>query len=278
MNPLHPPARQPALRAALLLLTCLCGSGSARAQGAPDGPLPLEDTWRYTLGLGAVSGPKFPGSDRSKIRVAPVLGASYGRWTIGGGPDSGGEGMGLGFALHRDRHWQWAAGLGLGLGKARKEGDDIRLAGLGDLAGTTRGGLSGRYSDGWFGARFNLSTDVGGKQQGTQAGLDLEARARLSSGLMLSAGPGLRWGDQRYAQAFFGISAAQSAASGRAQYHPAAGLTDVHFSVSANYPLTPQLGLGLRITASELRGDVANSPLAFDPSPTSVALFAIYRF
>lgn len=235
------------------------------------------DVWGFTLGVGAASQPKYPGSGDNKTSVLPIAGASYGRYFIGAAPGTGLP-LGAGAYLIQNNHWRLGVGLGTYLNKPREESDSPRLRGLGDIGTTTLGSVFGSYNDKWYLVRGNLVTDIGGKNQGTRFSMDLEGKYSLTDKLVLSAGPGFTWADGKYSQTFFGINAAQSAASGRALYNAGSGINSIRFTVGADYSLSPAWGLGARITAATLRGDAASSPITEDKSQNSVGIFTTYRF
>lgn len=258
--------------AAVLLAVMAC----AHAQDVDPLEVPPAGGWKFTAGAGVVSGPEYPGSDQQKTRVVPLLGASYGRFFIGGMP--GGGPLGVGAYLLRDRNWQLGVGLGGGIGKVRKESDDSRLAGLGDIKSTTQASVFGSYRLGWAALRGTVSTDIGGKDQGTHASLELEGRYALLPALTLTGGPGLTWTDRKHAQTFYGVSAAQSASSGKPQYSADGGISNLRLSVGLDYGISRQWSLGTRVTAGKLRGSAADSPITRDASPVSVGVFSAYRF
>lgn len=236
-----------------------------------------EDQWQFTVGAGVVSSPEYPGAADNKTKAVPVIGATYGRYFLGSVPGTGVP-LGIGAYLYQDPQWRVGVAIGSGLGKAREESDDPRLRGLGNIDSTARGSVFASYTGGWYALRANVTTDIGGKDQGTLASMDLEARYAATPSLMLTAGPGFTWADNEYTRTFFAIDAAQSARSGLARYEAKSGINSVRFSLGANYRLTPNWSLSTRVTASELRGDAAKSPVTADKSQTSVGLFAAYRF
>lgn len=254
----------------LALAGAVLGSSAAMAQ-------PFDDSWKFSAGAGVVSHAKYPGSGDTEVSAFPMLSASYGRFIIGGLPGAGIP-LGVGAHLLRNEHWHAGIGLGSTLGKAREESDSATLRGLGDIDGTVFVSAFGSYTDKWFAVRGSVVTDAGGKDQGTRLLMDLEGKYSVNERLRLTAGPGFTWADSKYSQTFFGISAAQSASSGRAAYTAASGINSVRFSLGANYLLTPQWGLGARVTAERLRGDAASSPVTERKSQNSVGLFAHYRF
>ncbi len=261
-------------------LACLIACRGAAAQPPVDpeaSPDAGPDAWKFSVGLGVVTHPKYPGSSERKTDALPLFSANYGRFFIGGLPDAGVP-LGLGVTLLQDGPWRAGLGLGADLQKPRKESDSSRLTGLGDIDGTVSGSVFASYDAGFVFARGNLITDIGGKGEGTRVNLDLDARYRLLPQLMLSAGPGITWADRKYTQTFFGVTAAQSASSGLAQHDASSGVNSLRFGVGANYQLTPRWGLGARATFSSLRGDAGDSPITEKKSQTSFGLFTSYRF
>jgi len=266
----------PAGRGVVRTLLGLAAAVASLGAAAQDNP-PLTDSWHVVVGAGVLSGPRYPGASERRTLAAPLLGATYGRYFFGGAPGTGTP-AGIGAYLVDDAHWKAGVGVGMDFRKPRKESDDPRLAGLGDIDGTARASLFANYTDGWLGVNSNLSTDVGGHEEGTLFNLDLEGRYRVGDHLVLSAGPGLEFADKKYAQTFFGIDGAQSLRSGRAEYSAKGGLNTIRFSVGANYALTPQWGIGLRGTVSELHGSAADSPVTGKKNQDTFGLFASYRF
>ncbi len=234
----------------------------------------IKDTWRFTLGLGVASRPSFQGSSTQVLRGTPTLGATYGRYFIG---NAGSTGVGIGaYFLSTDN-------LRLGIsvsggGSPRKASLDPRLTGLGDVASTIRGNLFASYRADWLLVRTNYSTDLGGKAEGTTASFDLDARYRPSDKLSLVAGPGLTWSSAQYAQTFYGVTAAQSASSGLAAYNAGVGVSQVRFTVGADYRLAEQWNLSTRLITSTLKGSAAVSPITQTKYQNSLGISAAYRF
>jgi len=69
-------------------------------------------------------------------------------------------------------------------------------------------------------------------------GVDLEGHYHPIERLTLSAGPGFTWANGPYMRTFFGVSAAQSAASGLPPFEPGSGVDTIRFSLGAHYHLT----------------------------------------
>ena len=244
---------------------------------APSGPMDLSDTWKYSAGFGVASHSKYPGSSQTRTLAAPMFSARYGRYFIGAVPEAGVP-AGAGAYLLQNEHWRAGVGLGFNLQKPRKESDSVTLRGLGDIQGTTLGAAFASYDDKWFRINTNVVTDIGGKNQGTRLSMNIDGKYSPTDRLTLTAGPGFTWADSKYNQTFFGINAAQSTQSGRTQYTLGSGINTVRFGVGANYRLTSQWSVGARLTAENLRGDAAGSPLTEKKSQNSVGLFTSYQF
>ena len=258
---------------ATLLLTT-----PATAALADQPPEPEAKKWRVMLGAGVASKPEYPGSASDEIRPMPVVNIRYGRFFLGGVPGGGGGG-GLGAYLYENDSWSFGAVVAADIGEVRDESDDARLQGLGDIDGTVRAGLFASYEiTSWLALRGNALSDIGGKDQGLIASFDLEATYQPSPRLRLSAGPGVMWGNDEYAQTLYGIDAQQALRSRFSQYDAGSSASVVRFSLGAQYALTPKWSLGSRITASRLLGDAADSPIVEDNKQNTYALFMMYRF
>lgn len=254
----------------LLAAAAVSSAAVAQAQETPS------NEWRFTLGAGVVSAPEFPGSDKQKTRAVPILSASYGRYFLG--PVPGGGPLGIGATLYEANGLRLGAAISSDIGKLREESDDPRLAGLGDIERTQRAHLFASYSFDRFRLSAGVAPDIGGNDLGTLVTLEAEALFQPADRWSLAVGPGVTWGNQRYMRTVFGIDAQQSARSGRAMYDPEGGVGLVRLSGTLNYRLDERWNIGARLSFGRLQGDAADSPLVFDKSQTSGALFASYRF
>lgn len=245
---------------------------------AQAGPQPAGDeVWRFSVGAGVFSRPKYPGSGEMEFAAAPMASVNYGRYFLGGTPAAGTP-LGVGLYLIQNEHWRVGVAVGGDLDKPRKESDATLLNGWGDISATALASAFATYSYKWFAVRGVVVTDIGGHDQGTRVSLDMEARYSPLEGLMLSAGPGLTWATSDYMQTFFGINAAQSAIAGVPQYTAGGGVSSVRFSVGAAYRLSERWNVGARVSTGWLQGDAADSPITEDKSQNVYGLFLNYQF
>mgnify|MGYP002776466746 CR=1 FL=1 len=255
----------------LLALAGLAFSTLTHAQAVED------DAWHFNAGVGLMSQPTYPGSSETRTGALPTFGARKGRWQLGAVPGAGVP-LGVGYTLMQDGPWRMGVGVGTDLGRSRNGSESSKFSNLGAIEQTALGSLSGSYTQGALAASANIITDIGGHQQGTRALLDLSFRTRPMERLVLSAGPGMTWTDGRYAQTYYGVSAAQSASSGYATYKARAGLNAWRLGASADYQLTHEWSLSAKLGVTQLQGDAANSPSIDKKTQTSYGLFANYRF
>ena len=259
----------PAVRAAILILFAFA-STPARPQGAMDlmddpvlapGQNAIEEDsldkpaeprkFRVAVGGGVGIGPNFPGSDRYRAGLVPVVFAAYGPVFLSFGQ--------VAVRAYRDSHWRVSGFVALSGG--RKESDDARLQGLGDIDRTTRAGVRVIYRDGRFATLGQIATDVAGQKQGTLARIDLLARFRPAERTILFAGPGLTWADREYTQSYFGVTAEQSARSGLPEFQAGSGLNSVRLSTGAIHRFERRWFAMATLSASRLQGDAGHSPI-----------------
>jgi outer membrane protein len=254
---------------ALALVVFLSGSGAAFA---------ADDGWRVIVGAGGLDLPRYPGSTERRSQLVPMLSASYGRFFLGGAPGSGSP-AGLGMNFHQDQQWRAGISFAYDFVQPRKESDDRRhLRGLGDIDRTARATLFGSYTIDWFTLRGNVSTDIGGKDQGTTASLDLEGKYRWNDRLSFVAGPGVAWSDGKHNRTFYGVDDVQALRSGYPAYRPGAGIESLRFSLGVDYRIGERWTLGARAIAARLQGDAADSPIVEKRMQNTYVAYAFYRF
>ncbi len=235
-----------------------------------------ESDWWVTVGGGLVNAPKSPGSDTQKTLALPHVNVSHGRFFVGGEPGAGSL-AGVGVSFFRASRWRLSAAVSAGLAR-RREFDDPRLNGLGDVKRTVSGGLGVSYAHDWLTARASVASDITGNEQGTLARLDLSGRYRPNERWTFSAGPGLTWANGRYMQTFFGVGAEQSGRSGLPGFNARGGIERTRFSVGAHHQIDRHWGLGASGWAARLQNDAAASPITEDRTAYFMGAFVTYRF
>lgn len=234
-----------------------------------------EDGGYIILGLGASWKPVFNGSDKTQVELDPIIEARYGRFFIGE--------LGVGADLFvSDGPSELTFGAAIGLGEGRKEGDDARLAGLGDLDGAVELALFAEAELGPMEFDAAVVTDVGSGHGGTflelgvGVGFENALPDRLSYEVELSA----VYGNDKYANALYGISAAQAARSGYAAFSPGAGFTEASLDLSMRYAITETWFAEATVGVGTLLGNARNAPFAAKDTFTSatIGIGRIFRF
>lgn len=217
------------------------------------------------LGLGVAQEPVFAGSGKAKVEPEPIIEARYGRFLIGE--------LGVGVDLFvSDGPSELTFGAAIGLGEGRKEEDDPRLAGLGDLGDGVELAIFTEAE--WGPVEFDAAviTDVGSGHGGTYlelgVGFENNVSDRLSYEVELSA----IYGDDSYSNALYGVSAAQSARSGYAAFSPGAGFTEASLDLSMRYAITDTWFAEASVGVGTLLGNARNAPFAAKDTFTSATI------
>ncbi|SHM01343.1 Outer membrane scaffolding protein for murein synthesis, MipA/OmpV family [Rhizobacter sp. OV335] len=264
---------RPSLLAAALVATTL--PSCAQSQTPPAPPLGLSGS----VSLGVATMPRYEGSPNRRTLAAPDLSLSY-RTADWGHVDLDHTGLGWTF-FEQDA---WRAGLLLTADPGRKDHDvtglgpapgDDRLRGMGEVRASAEAGVTAGY--GPLGLSYRKSLGDRG-HRGAQVDLGLSWPLPVTDAFVLSFNAGASWADQRYLQAYFGVTPEQSAASGYAVYTPKAGLHKADLGVGAEYTLQPTLKLRASAGVSALGGDAKNSPIVAKKTGASGYLGLAYLF
>ncbi|MDX2264125.1 MAG: MipA/OmpV family protein [Hyphomicrobiales bacterium] len=259
-----------AFGAALALSVSLAAWQPARA----DDFEPVGDVWIVTIGGYIVGQPDYLGSDDYEAAFKPIfnirregtkeylsLPGDAGGFAL---IDRGGFRFGPAFALRNERD----------------AGDNRDTRGLDDVDYTFELGAFAEYWAGdAFRARVELLQGVNG-HEGFVA--NFAADAVLNRGpWTFTAGPRLTVVSDDFNDAYFGVSAADSIASGLAPFDAEGGLHSVGATVSASYQVSERLSLKAYAEYDRLLDGAADNPLVDDRGSEdqfSVGVGAAYRF
>jgi outer membrane scaffolding protein for murein synthesis (MipA/OmpV family) len=170
--------------------------------------------WSATLGGGAWTHPRFPGSDSAYVQPLPYFDVRYrDRFFL-----VSGDGLGA-YLTHS--HGSWTAVSIAPELRQRLQSADDRLRGLGDVPRTARAEFQAGYAAGCWTAKADVATDNAHRGQGTIFDLVLAAHQTSLASVHAESGVALMWANRQFNRSFFGITAAQSMASGLPE-HPRA--------------------------------------------------------
>lgn len=110
-------------------------------------------------------------------------------------------------------------------------------------------------------ANFTVDKDISNAHDGMLAETGLTYAMEVSPQLTVRFGPSLTWGNQAYMRKFYGITAAESAASGLTAYEPKSSFRDLTLGVSGDYKIDDEWSLAFEAKLIKLLEDAADSPL-----------------
>ena len=234
-------------------------------------PLAADD-WSIGLGAGVISAPEYLGADSIETFAVPAIDIAY-RRTI---TFNFYEGLNAYFFNRGD----FSLKAGVAYQPGRDEDEDPSLAGIGDIDDATLLRLVAEYQLDIYTAFVGLRRHYGGTD-GTQFEAGIQAfyslREEITSPRLL-LNLAVLYSDEDYMQGYFGIDAAQSAASGLQPYSAEPGVSSVRAGATFLYPLTRHWRLTAVTQYRELVGDAVDSPLVVQDGQWFGGVFAGYRF
>lgn len=249
-----------ALRAAPLALVALLAAAPARAGDNPGADL------IFDLGAAVLVKPKFEGAREALISPTPLFKLKYlrlpGLFTIGGGPDTG---LSLWPAFNI-------------VGKRDAAGTPY-LRGLGDVDTAFELGVGASYTHGFVRGMAEVRRGFGG-HEGVVGVIGVDAIVKPVDRLTLEVGPRVTFADGEYMKTYFGVTAAQAAASGYRQFDARAGIKSIGIDSKMVYEFNDTWRGQLEAGYARLVGDAGKSPITARGSRDqySLRIGATYRF
>lgn len=130
---------------------------------------------------------------------------------------------------------------------------------------------------GGFVATLGAVKIVSGGTKGMVADAGLSYPMKISARFTLTPTIGTTWADRKYNDRYFGITLAESLASGLPQFTAGAGIKDVSGLLTASYRLTDRISLSATGGVTSLVGDVKDSPFVEKTTQPSGILTLTYR-
>ena len=257
-------------------ITETMAADAAIVEQAPEPPFdnkrfdkePPGRNWSLILGGGGIYEPEYEGSEDFKVSPVPFVIFTYGDWL---------EIDPRGVTINAFERNGFSVAGTVGYEMGRKADDHAMLSGLGDIdAAATLGGKLA-YEIGPMEFYGTITQTLSGSESliGT---IGAAYSAPITEKLILEAGAEAVIANDKHMQAYFGVNAAQSAASGLAQYTPGSGVKRVDFSVSATYLVTENWMIRAGGGVGILTGDAVDSPIVKEKVQPSASLFVGYKF
>ncbi len=215
--------------------------------------LPLaaqERSFNFSLRGGVAAGPEYMGSENTEAGVD--LGLKFGALTWGN--TSFGNGIGN------------IPDNGLSLAPAfriigsREASDSAELAGLTDIDRAVELGLGLTFRQTNWLAFGEVRQGFGG-HEGITGTLGADLIFRPTDRWTLTAGPRINMGNSEFASTYFGVTAAEAAASGFSAYDAEGGILGASLDFGATYQINDRWAVEGLLSYEKLKNDAADSPI-----------------
>lgn len=231
-------------------------------------------------------GPDYLGASSSGLSYKPGFLLQYGRWSLSsrGSFAASAEAIqgeelprGLGFRLLGDEQ-DWLR-LSLRVDSGRRSKGVSGLMGIDDVPRTVRLRMSGQVNllGGWT-LTPAANIDLLSRGVGHTLDLNLSRDWALTSRVKFATHMGLTWGTRQYLNSYFGVTAAESLASGYVPYTANEGLRDVRIGVGLHYDISQRWIATANTGVQHLVGPAAQSPIARSTTHWGVGAGLGWRF
>lgn len=240
--------RLPLMLAAALLPAAAGAAGNLLLIEAP----PKQTT--LALGASVWSLPQYPGARKSDTLVLPALDYQHANGFFAS------TDLGLGWNLSPTPAVQAGVRLWPQFGRSRKDGP----VGLDPIGLRIQ---PQAYANLQLGEVLLLQSGLlygaGRDRDGVQVELGATSGIPVGDSL-IGIGLAASWANRAYQQSYYGVSAAESRASGLPAFSPKSGLLDTSLTVSAEVKFGPQWRLSGQLVLARLSTDTARSPVVQD--------------
>jgi outer membrane scaffolding protein for murein synthesis (MipA/OmpV family) len=231
--------------------------------------------WRVILGTAAEVQPVYDGAHAYRVQGGPVINIHYRDIAYAS------TGEGLGFNVLRGDHYQVGIGVTYDFGRHEKD-DFANLHGMGDISAAPVGKL---YATWVLSRKFPLILRVDARQfMGGAEGAVGDAGVYLplpgsSKTFVMFAGASITFATDHYLQTLYGVTPAQSLASGHLVYSiPHSGTSAAGVGFSATKFITDHWLFNVDAALSQIRGSPAHSPLVERRTQRELALSVDYNW
>ncbi|NNE57426.1 MAG: MipA/OmpV family protein [Hellea sp.] len=234
------------------------------AKDTPKRAMTLEG-WNVFVGAGTLVMPNYSGDDDYRLMAVPFVRVSHGTKFFASVPE------GIGYAVIEKGGLKAGPLAVLNFGRGNKGNSPFRvggkkttdLIGLGKIDPTLQLGGFFEYDFGDIEITARGGQAVSG-HDGAIAKFGMAYETRIATPgppLFFKAGPNIRIADDNFMQSFYGITPAQSAASGLPAYDADSGVVSYGFTANLLVPVSYTAGFGFFGGYEHLTGNAAKSPL-----------------
>lgn len=232
-----------------------------------------------TLGGGVDVAPRYSGSDKSRVSAAQVVDYAM----ANGFFVSTTRGIGYGNSFG---NLDYNAALSYRAGRKDRDvssdsiasgSDDLR--GMGDIKGSAIvvPGLGYRVTD-WLTVQLQAEVPVSERDNGEAVHFGIASPFYTSPKNALTLALTGSWGSSKYVQTYYGVNAAQSAASGFARHDAGSGLYAYSLNLDWTHKLTSRWSLLAAAGVTQLTGEAGDSPIVQRKTSPVGSLKVTYSF
>ncbi|MCU6192427.1 MipA/OmpV family protein [Enterobacter sichuanensis] len=232
-----------------------------------------------TLGGGVDVAPRYSGSDKTRVSAAQVVDYSMTNGFFIGTTRGIGYGNNLG-------NLDYSAALSYRTGRKDKDvsSDSIssgsdELRGMGEIKGSAIvvPGLGYKVTD-WLNLQVQGEIPVSERDNGEAVHFGISSPLYTSPHNAVTLALTGSWGSDKYMQTYYGVSAAQSAASGFARHDAGAGIYAYSLNLDWTHRLTSRWSVLAAAGVTQLTGDAADSPIVHRKTSPTGSLKVTYSF
>ncbi len=225
--------------------------------------------WSVQVGGGVMAGPRYEGSGRTSLELDPLIEVRYRDLAFA----SLGEGVGVNlFSTRRSR-----AGVAITADLGRKDSDDRRLRGLGDVNAAPELKLFAETILFPVTLRVDVRRGLGG-HDGWIGDLSAYVPVLATEHAAVLVGPSVTVANRRWMRAYFGVDGEQSADSGLAPYAPDGGFASASLGVTAAWAFSTHWFVELLGASRYAFDPIAHSPITRQRNQLLAALYLGYDF
>ncbi|HID9093361.1 TPA: MipA/OmpV family protein [Enterobacter mori] len=232
-----------------------------------------------TLGGGVDVAPRYSGSDKSRVGAAQVVDYAM----ENGFFISTTRGVGYGNNIG---NLGYSAAVSYRTGRKDKDvssdsissGSDY-LRGMGDIKGSAIvvPGLGYKVTD-WLHLQLQAEVPVSERDNGEAVHFGISSPLYTSPNNAVTLALTSSWGSDKYMQTYYGVSAAQSAASGFTRHDAGAGIYTYSLNLDWTHRLTSRWSVLAAAGVTQLAGDAADSPIVQRKTSPTGSLKVTYSF
>lgn len=225
------------------------------------------DADRMKTGVGAAMLPRYEGSDKHRVLPVPMIDIQQGRFFAR-------TGSGIGTNIIRTPDFTVGAAVNWMTGYRRKDVPE----GIGKLSDALSAKLF--VSTHLSGAILTVSAAqaITKSERGLVMGASVSYPYSITGRLRIMPSVSINWANAKSMDSYFGVSPAQSHASGLAGYRASSGFRDVSANLAMSYDLSRNWSVAGAVSVGRLLGDAADSPLVKRQTQWRGVVGVVYAF